>query len=149
MKLSWFYLKYVRFLWLSLPNIIQGSHMLEKYLNLEGFLEKSLKIKLALKSTGKSLKSLEKSLNSTTLTQNYIAFKSIYFDDKLFLGVIFFCHWISNALLMSLKKRYWMKIINCIIFMNNSVQRGQNENFLRKIKQPHSIWKQEITDCVL
>ena len=37
---------------------------LEKYLNLEGFLEKSLKIKSALKSTGKSLKSLEKSLNS-------------------------------------------------------------------------------------
>ena len=32
---------------------------------LEGFLEKSLKIKSALKSTGKSLKSLEKSLNST------------------------------------------------------------------------------------
>ena len=43
----------------------QGSHRLEKYLNLEGFLEKSLKIKFALKSTGISLKSLEKSLNST------------------------------------------------------------------------------------
>ena len=42
---------------------IQGSHRLEKYLNLEDFLEKSLKIKSALKSTGKSLKSLEKSLN--------------------------------------------------------------------------------------
>ena len=42
----------------------QGWHRLEKYLNLEGFLEKSLKIKSALKSTGKSLKSLEKSLNS-------------------------------------------------------------------------------------
>ena len=39
--------------------------MLEKYLNLKGFLEKSLKIKFALKSTEKSLKSLEKSLNST------------------------------------------------------------------------------------
>ena len=39
--------------------------MLEKYLNLEGFFEKSLKIKSALKSTGKSLKSLENSLNST------------------------------------------------------------------------------------
>ena len=38
---------------------IQGSHRLEKYLNLEGFLEN------ALKSTGKSLKSLENSLNST------------------------------------------------------------------------------------
>ena len=31
----------------------QGLHRLEKYLNLEGFLEKSLKIKSALKSTGK------------------------------------------------------------------------------------------------
>ena len=40
-------------------------HRLEKYLNLEGFLEKSLKIKSALKSTGKLLKSLEKSLNYT------------------------------------------------------------------------------------
>ena len=45
--------------------ILQGSHRLEKYLNVEGFLEKSLKIKSALKSPGKSLKSLEKSLNST------------------------------------------------------------------------------------
>ena len=43
----------------------QGSHRLEKNLNLEGSLEKSLKIKSALMSTGKSLKSLEKSLNST------------------------------------------------------------------------------------
>ena len=33
---------------------LQGSHRLEKYLNLEGFLEKSLKIKSALKITGKS-----------------------------------------------------------------------------------------------
>ena len=41
------------------------SHRLEKYLNLEGLLEKSLKIKFALKSTGKSLKGLEKFLNST------------------------------------------------------------------------------------
>ena len=44
---------------------IQGSHRLANYLNLEAFLEKSLKIKSALKSTGKSLKSLGKSLNST------------------------------------------------------------------------------------
>ena len=43
----------------------QGSHRLEKYLNLEGFLEKPLKIKYALKSTGKPLKNLEKSLNSS------------------------------------------------------------------------------------
>ena len=34
--------------WLTL----QGSHRLEKSLNLEGFLEKSLKITHALKSTG-------------------------------------------------------------------------------------------------
>ena len=34
----------------------QGSHRLEKYLNLEGFFEKPLKNKSALKSTGKSLK---------------------------------------------------------------------------------------------
>ena len=31
----------------------QGSHRLEKYLNLEGFLEKSLKVDSVLKSTGK------------------------------------------------------------------------------------------------
>ena len=46
-------------------DLIQGLYRLEKYLNLEGFFEKSLKIKSAFKSTGKSLKSLEKSLNST------------------------------------------------------------------------------------
>ena len=43
----------------------QGSHRLEKYLNLEGFLDKSLKIKYALKRSGKSLKDLKKSLNSS------------------------------------------------------------------------------------
>ena len=43
----------------------QGAHRLEKYLNSKGFLEKSLKIKYALKSTRKSLKCLEKSLNSS------------------------------------------------------------------------------------
>ena len=43
----------------------QGSHRLEKFLNLEDFLEKSLNIKSVLKSTGTSSKSLEKSLNST------------------------------------------------------------------------------------
>ena len=49
----------------------QGSHRLEKYLSLEGFLEKSLKIRSALKSTGKSLKSLEKSLGSTVFCRNW------------------------------------------------------------------------------
>ena len=48
-----------------LIKVMQGWHRLEKYLILEGFLEKSLKIKSTLKSTGKSLKSLEKFLNST------------------------------------------------------------------------------------
>ena len=46
-------------------HLIQGSHMLEKYLNIQNCLEKSLKIKFALKSTGKILKGLEKSLNFT------------------------------------------------------------------------------------
>ena len=41
------------------------THRLEKYLNLESFLEKSLKTKYALKSTGKSLKGIEMSLNSS------------------------------------------------------------------------------------
>ena len=38
---------------------------LKSYLNLEGFLEKSLKTRSALKSTGKPLRSLDKFLNST------------------------------------------------------------------------------------
>ena len=45
--------------------LMQDSHRLEKYLNWEGFVEKSLKIKYALKSTGKSLKCLEKTYNSS------------------------------------------------------------------------------------
>ena len=44
--------------------LLKGSHRLEKYLDLEGFLEKYLNIKSAFKSTGKSINSLEKSLNS-------------------------------------------------------------------------------------
>ena len=43
----------------SIQSNTQGSQRLEKYLNLEGFLEKSLKIKSPLKSTGKSLKALK------------------------------------------------------------------------------------------
>ena len=35
----------------SLSNLRQGSHRLEKYLNIQERLEKSLKIKFALKST--------------------------------------------------------------------------------------------------
>ena len=41
---------------------MQSSHRLEKYLNLEGLFEKSLKIKSSLKSNGKSPKSLESPL---------------------------------------------------------------------------------------
>ena len=37
----------------------QGSHMLEKYLNLEAFLEKSLKFRSALKMTGNYSKALK------------------------------------------------------------------------------------------
>ena len=44
----------------------QGSHRLEKYLIIEGFLEKYLKTKYALKSNGESLQGIEKSLNFTT-----------------------------------------------------------------------------------
>ena len=35
--------------------LFQDSHRLKKYLNIEGFLEKSLKIKSALKNSGKLL----------------------------------------------------------------------------------------------
>ena len=46
----------------SLKSGLQGLHRLEKYLNLDGLLEKSLKIKYALKNSGKSHKGIEKSL---------------------------------------------------------------------------------------
>ena len=58
----------------------------------------------------------------------YIVFKNIYFDDKLNFGVNFFGHRIFNALSMSLKNLLDEKH-KLHIFMNNSVQRGQNENF--------------------
>ena len=48
--------------------LTQGSHRLEKYLNLEGFLEKSLKIKSALKSTGNPLASTGSILSNTDLS---------------------------------------------------------------------------------
>ena len=44
---------------------LQGSHKLEKYLNIQNCLEKSLRIKFALKGIWKTLKGLEKSLNFT------------------------------------------------------------------------------------
>ena len=42
-----------------LRSLIQGLYRLVKYWNMEGFLEKSLKIKSSLKITGKSLLGLE------------------------------------------------------------------------------------------
>ena len=57
----------------SLYNITcdTGFAQVQKYLNLESSLEKSLKIKSALKRIGKSLRSLEKSLNSTIFYRTY------------------------------------------------------------------------------
>ena len=46
-------------------NLVKGLHRLEKYLNIQDCLEKSLQIKFALKSTLKTLKGLEKSFNFT------------------------------------------------------------------------------------
>ena len=43
--------------------------MFEKHLNIEGFLEKSLKIKSALKSNGKPVLGLEKSLIFTVFVR--------------------------------------------------------------------------------
>ena len=50
---------------LGLSETSHGSHRLEKYLDMKGFLEKSLKMKYALKSTGESRWGLEKYLNFT------------------------------------------------------------------------------------
>ena len=68
----------------------QGWHRLEKYMNSEGFLEKSLKIKSALKSTGKSLRSLEKSLNFT-IFQGF-SWTEIYFGHFVQAAPILFGH---------------------------------------------------------
>ena len=58
----------------------------------------------------------------------YIVFKSIYFNDKFSFGVNFFGKRIFNALSMSLKPLL-DENQKLHIFMNNSVQSGQNENF--------------------
>ena len=52
----------------------QGSHRLEKVLNIQDCLEKSLKIKFALKSTGKTLKGLEKSVYLTIYRRIHTVF---------------------------------------------------------------------------
>ena len=59
----------------------QGPHRLEKYLNIQDCLKKSLKIKFALKSTWKTLKGLEKFLNFTIFRRIQLCFgrpKSVY-----------------------------------------------------------------------
>ena len=43
----------------SVTVMLQGSHRLEKYLNMKAFLEKSLKMKYALKSTVDHYKALK------------------------------------------------------------------------------------------
>ena len=45
--------------------VVQGSHRFEKYLDIQDCLEKSLKIKFALKSTGNTLRGIEKYMNFT------------------------------------------------------------------------------------
>ena len=56
---------------------LQCSHRLEKHLNLEGLLEKSLMIISALKSAGKSLKGLEKYLNSTIFCRTTLLIETL------------------------------------------------------------------------
>ena len=58
----------------------QSSHRLEKYLDTQDCLEKSLKIKFALKSTWKTLKGLEKSL--------LLEFLPLQEDSTLFIGCL-------------------------------------------------------------
>ena len=72
----------------------------------------------------------------------------MYIGDKLSSRVNFFWSLIFNALSMSLKKLL-DENHKLHIFMNNSIQRGQNENFYKRLDQSHRFWKQEITDCVL
>ena len=70
-------------LWLYLPWLcfrfsLQGSNRLEKYLNIQDCLEKSLKIKIALKSSCKTLQDLEKSLKFT----NYRRIQQCFWRPK-------------------------------------------------------------------
>ena len=92
----------------------------------------------------------EKNLISTlTQNENFTQYSKVYIlMINNVSGFNFFGHRFFNALSMSLKK-YWMKIMNCIFFMNYSVQRVQNENFKNQSKQSHRLWKHEITDCAL
>ena len=58
--------KYAIVIWEIINKFEQGSHRFEKYLIIQDCLEKSLKIKFALKSTWKTLEGLEKFLNFIT-----------------------------------------------------------------------------------
>ena len=57
---------------------MHGLYGLEKYFNMEGFLEKSLKIKSALKSAGKWLQGLEKYLNKEDFLEKSWKIKSVF-----------------------------------------------------------------------
>ena len=81
-------------------SMVQGSHRLEKYLNLKGFLEKSLKIKFALKSTEKSLKSLEKFLNSTTFCR-----------IETFISIKLLCFYLVQHMLHQIKAQQFLLIL--------------------------------------
>ena len=81
--------------------------MLEKYLNLEGFLEKSLKIKSALKNTGKSLTGLEKSLNSTIFYRTYDVPRRYFFCGSF---MFLFCLVFAMSLCASV---YMCFVVTC------------------------------------
>ena len=61
----------------------QSSHRLEKYLNMKGFLEKSLKIKSALKSIGESLLRPWKVFESYCFLKDLILFMEAKLNIKL------------------------------------------------------------------
>ena len=46
-----------------------------------------------------------------------------------YFSVLFFRSSNLQCLIDVSEKKYWMKIRYCTIFMNDSVQRGQNEHF--------------------
>ena len=73
--------------------LTQGSHRLEKYLNLECFFEKSLKIKSALKSTG----NLSKALKSPLILIFFVGLNSTVDKDlnlyKIFVPLFGAAYW--------------------------------------------------------
>ena len=84
---------------------MQDWHRLEKYLNLKGFLEKSLKIKFALKSTEKSLKSLEKLTNS-----------AIFCRIETFISIKLLCFYLVQHMLHHIKAQQFFTNSLVLIF---------------------------------